>query len=314
MSSPSAAPTAAAAPAAPATAPATAPAAHSCSEKTIVFPKNNAATCWWLTMNFALFHTKRKELDTYFGLKNAKSFDTNFKKLYDYYSGTSKDISDNITDFTENLRKADGMATKFNKEGFVIDSSEKQDVTQYSKTLLETFNIRSHNIQISSMPSLYDIYMNTGFTGIEREPGKNGTSVKEYVQFNRDTNTLVIECNRGSEGESQNTTSLDILQTIAIPLGNTTDPIHEVPNKTGKLEVILGKFELDAIIVRPGWAHFEAYAKCSATSEWVFNGAISEGSSTVNYASFDDMMKAKESEIKQGAVLLFYTRIIEKSS
>ena len=247
-----------------------------------ILPANSGATCWWLTMNYALFHTRRAELDTYFApASSASSAMQGISQLYDYYSGKSTqdyDVS-GITALSETRRKASGMSELFNIQSkgvttFDVTSDEMQDVTDYATKLLGIVGIQHTSIVVDPLASLYDITV--GSEAYTKEP----------------MHTVVITCDRGNTPNAptnQSTRELRILEriTVAIASGNRV-------------------LELDAIIVRPDFAHFVAYARCSDSLRWEFYGAMGGGVSSTTFASYEEMMSTKGSAIQQGAVLLIY--------
>ena len=242
-------------------------------------------------MNYALFHTRRAELDTYFAPASSASASSaiqGISQLYDYYSGKSTqdyDVS-GITALSETRRKASGMSELFNIQSkgvttFDVTSDEMQDVTDYATKLLGIVGIQHTSIVVDPLASLYDITV--GSQAYTKEP----------------MHTVVITCDRGNTPNAptnQSTRELRILEriTVAIASGNTT---------VGSGNRVL---ELDAIIVRPDFAHFVAYARCSDSLRWEFYGAMGGGVSSTTFASYEEMMSTKGSAIQQCAVLLIY--------
>jgi hypothetical protein len=238
-------------------------------------------------MNYALFHTKRTELDTYFtsSASSASSAMQGLGELYTYYSGgstTQYDVA-GITALSENVRKASGMSELFNIQSkdvtaFDVTSDAMQDSTDYATKLLGIVGIQHTSIILDPLVSLYDI----------------GIGSSEYT---KDIHTLVVTCDRGNTpnaGRNQNKTPLRILETIV------------VASSSGKRVLTL-----DAIVVRPDIAHFVAYVRCSESLRWTFYGAMGGGVSSRTFESFEKMMDTKGVELQQGAVLLVYSHAKE---
>jgi len=277
----------------------TAEEAGECHEKTIILPDNTGTTCWWLSMNFALFHRKRPELEGFF----KKNPDTIFNPLYTYYNGSAK--LDDITKVSEEIRTKVVELKGFSvTDKFDITSSKFQDVSEYALPLLDTFTIPLHSLGNDDvvLGKLYDIRIALESKGVTVETDEvvDSTGEKKYTKiqkFSDTTKTLVVYYDRSKykegkgEQEQQTLTKLHILREMTIPVGSCTDCV----------------FELDAVIVRPDYAHFVTYVKCSSSEEWVLYGAMSGSGNRKTFSSFDAMLKERES-IETGAVLLFYTR------
>jgi hypothetical protein len=267
-----------------------------CHEKTIRLPDNTGTICWWLSMNFALFHTKRPEIEAFFKENAADAF----YELYEYYNG-SKQVDD-IQKVSEQVR---GSVTGFTTtDGFDITSANFQDVSEYAIPLLDRFHITLHSLgnDDAVLGKLYDIRIALESKGVAVATDEvvDSTGDKKYTKtakFPDIMKTFVVYYNRskykqGEEEQLQQTlTKVHILREITIPVGSCTDC----------------NFELDAIIVRPDYTHFVTYVKCTLSDEWVYYGAMSGSGERKVFASFDALMQEQRS-IETGAVLLFYTR------
>jgi len=270
-----------------------------CHEKTIILPDNTGTTCWWLSMHFALFHKKRSELETFF----KKNPHTIFNPLYTYYNGSAK--LDNITRLSEEIRTKVVELKGFSvTDKFDITSSKFQDVSEYALPLLDTFTIPLYSLgnDDAVLGKLYDIRIALESKGVTVETDEvvDSTGEKKYTKtqkFSDTMTTLVVYYDRSKykegkgEQEQQTLTKVHMLREMTIPVGSCTDC----------------RFELDAIIVRPDYAHFVTYVKCSLSEEWVYYGAMGGSGSRQTFSTFDAMLKERES-IETGAVLLFYTR------
>lgn len=111
-----------------------------CHEKEIYYPKNDASTCWWLSMNLCLFHTKRKELEDFF-------FST--ENIYkEYYSSIDQSITKNSNSIISQeikqiykilylfyTNQKDNLNTILKEGGFEVDINNEIELARFVKDL-----------------------------------------------------------------------------------------------------------------------------------------------------------------------------------
>ena len=300
-----------------------------CYEKNINLPKNEAATCWWLSVNFALFHKQRKELDEYFsnnaeepatieeGTKElGQTLKQQFRNIYNFYSNQPTTIT---ADSVSEYRKSADMQKAFNTNAFRVEGGKYQDAQEYigklfgflqpstgdKNELLTTIGqdkTTIYNIYISSL--FYGLKVNAGEekgkATIIQQTGKNYRIEQKQFVANKDTLILYIprmEYEIRESGQDIVTAkdfSIPILETIRIPLE----------------EGIVGHFKLDAMVCAVT-GHYFAYIKCSKSTEWLYYGAGAGGKIKESFKDFKTMMETQKGkdDITQQATLLFYSRV-----
>jgi hypothetical protein len=90
-----------------------------CKELTILLPGNKEALCWFDSVNFALFHKQRPELDEYLKANPTGIFSEKVKELYGHYSGNAiieTNADNNIHTVQDAFRKNTELQTIFNKK------------------------------------------------------------------------------------------------------------------------------------------------------------------------------------------------------
>ena len=79
--------------------------------KTLVIPKNNENICWWLSVNLALFHKQRPELEDFNG-KPVTEQQRILLNVYNHYSGKgNQDVDFLSTGARDNLAAASASAS-----------------------------------------------------------------------------------------------------------------------------------------------------------------------------------------------------------
>ena len=280
-----------------------------CSETEVSHPPNDAATCWWLSVNFALFHKDRPEI-TEFINKN-DDISKVYKQISEYYTGKGG-TKETILE----LRKSKELQI-FNTTDFTIDKNSFQDAAQYiskllgnkelagakEKTLIqiETYHISDEHNE----PLLYDIRLHMLAKGIEVplfNRSKNSTpssySIQDYKLSESNTSFILYfprsPREKKADGTSDETkpitNKLKVLKELYMPIDNN-----------------IIKYELDAFVgAQPG--HYYSAAKCGTTEQWQEHGNNKSGiNATKTYDNFQNMMK--NTKLEQEATLLFYTRV-----
>lgn len=307
----------------------------SCHEISIELPDNTTSVCWWLSVNFALFHKKREELDDFF--KNddydEKLIDSNIRKtfhrhikpsmkiIYDYYS-TSNTTQDKIQTFILDEMKSDHMKTVFNVPSFDVASKKFQDASEYlGKLCVFIDNIPKIMIEKDNNKlSLYDIFVFKKYYGIvdaDTSELKHNKPRKDIFRYNDSTKTLIFEFNRRDPDNTEFspvTDELNVKETIIIPLYKTDKSnreigkLHDAKNFSSDdtIDPVKGEFKLDAVVIAtPG--HFTSVVKCSDSETWVHYKALSGTQKRDTYDNFSSMVEA--TKLKTGVTMLFYTRV-----
>ena len=279
-----------------------------CSELQVVHPRNDAATCWWLSVNFALFHKDRPEI-TEFINKN-DDISKVYKQISEYYTGKGG-TKETILE----LRKSKELQI-FNTTDFTIDKNSFQDAAQYISKLLGNKELAGAKektlIQIEiyhisdehNEPLLYDIRLHMLAKGIEVplfNRSKNSTpssySIQDYKLSESNTSFILYfprsPREKKADGTSDETkpiaNKLKVLKELYMPIDNN-----------------IIKYELDAFVGAQS-GHYYSAAKCGTTEQWQEHG--NNGiNATKTYDNFQNMMK-ENTKLEQEATLLFYTRV-----
>ena len=217
-----------------------------CTELTINLPSNDANTCWWLSVNFALFHKRRPELDSYFladdntseeldqRLKDKLNIQLkkNFFTIYKHYTGQEEVTPNTLSD----LRKASGMVEAFNvididkdtkRENIVFDvnGNNFQSTGDYISQLFKyiQFPGRCDTLDVKDDGKVYDIFLHELYYGrdtrtedIVKETGKKYYT--KFSQINSITNTVILDFRRKIDLATPiDLTPIEILNQIIIP-------------------------------------------------------------------------------------------------
>jgi hypothetical protein len=268
-----------------------------CPEKNIDHPKNDAATCWWLSANFALFHKKRRMINNFLDTKsNLANVYADVSKFYLGDNSFKEQVIDSRTNTTIN--------DTFNKAGGLqISTGTYQDATEYILKFSSELNIPQYtfNVKDSSLPFLlYDIELHRLGKGfpltITDSDGKKQTRNMLYrIPAGSDTFILYLNRNTGL-GSTLEEAKMKILESVELPVGQSMK---------------LCKFHLDCMVeYKP--RHYQLYVKCSKTNEWMFYDALKEGKIT-NTLSFDELLKNYTDALTNNIILLFYSRDDEDS-
>jgi ubiquitin C-terminal hydrolase len=109
---------------------------------------------------------------------------------------------------------------------------------------------------------------------------------------------LILGFDRGKGGGSQPVvqiqTPVEILRTLILPNNGGGDPF---------------KFELDAVVIRKSWGHYESAIKCSDSDKWLYNKISSSGETQLleQYESFEYMANTKA--LEKNLILSFYSKV-----
>ena len=280
-----------------------------CSELQVEHPPNDAATCWWLSVNFALFHRLRPEIKEF--IDKSDDISKVYKQISEHYTG----VTNNITNIA--ALRSDVALKKFNTKDFTIDKSSYQDASQYISKLLgnkeligsieepliqiETYQITDENNE----PLLYDIKLHMLAKGIEvplfdKSTNKKpkGFSVKTYKLTTNNTSFILYFPRSPREKKADGTpdetkpitNKLKVLKELYMPVDNN-----------------IIKYELDAFVgAQPG--HYYSAAKCSTSEQWQEHGNNKSGiNATKTYTNFKSMIE-ENIKLEEEAILLFYTR------
>jgi hypothetical protein len=217
-----------------------------CTELTINLPPNDANTCWWLSVNFALFHKRRPELDSYFladdntseepDRKSKDKLNIQLKKnffiIYKHYTGQEEVRLDTLLE----LRKAPGMVEAFNvididpvtkerKIVFDVDGSNFQSTGDYISQFFKyiQFPGRCDTLDVKDDGKVYDIFLHELYYGRDTrtEDTVKETGKKYYTQFsqiNSTANTVILDFRRRiAVATPIDSTPIEILNQIIIP-------------------------------------------------------------------------------------------------
>jgi len=208
-----------------------------CHLETLILPKNESNTCWWLTANLALFHKPRKEIEEY-GLNLVSSNGTpkvfagsnqsdifnrelsmNFIRLYGYYTGAFSNMD--LSNLSE-LRLGSNMVEVFNTADFQVDSNGLQSSDEYITKLSGYLGFDKGLIPINPGESrsaldtfAYDIQLHANHFGKPVEGLPNF-----YSQLSSRVETLVLTVGRGANDSK---TSIPIM-----PLSNIIVPTFDI--------------------------------------------------------------------------------------
>jgi hypothetical protein len=253
---------------------------------TINHPPNDASTCWWLAVNYALFHQSRPEIETFLarGGDVAKQYDT-ISKFYRGDGGTKADV--------EAARRSEVLKKEFNTDDFTLEGSEYQDASQYVNKLLNLIDIPFHTVTSALLNfTMYDIDLHRLAVGVKVPTNTIIESTGEKYRIEKfqiaPTGSLVIffpRMREVAEGRNQTTpleTPVKVLKEIVVPVEG---------------EAVT--YELDAMVaVKPG--HYYSVVKCDG--KWFEHGGRGGIDGTHTYENFEEL------DYSTNATLLFYTR------
>lgn len=266
-----------------------------CSEKRIDLPQNVQATCWWLSINLALFHKERDDLRNSLRGSSADSADSadttlvkmEYTKIYNYYLGKTENVM--TKEAIEIFRKSEQIKKLFpikqdDKFKFEIAGNTFQDAHEYlsnlkNKNLLDNIFISPPIEKENHFWKIYDVLLNT------RIINKEGQTINSTIilYFPRMEYKAAVG---GVEQIVPNKTPIELIKTI-----NNNNTI----------------FSLDAIVaVTTG--HYFAYVNCTGTEEWLRYGATFGGKMEKTYTTFENMLET-ETQLPEQATLLFYSRV-----
>lgn len=255
-----------------------------CPKLTIDHPKNDAATCWWLAANFAIFHKDRPEMNTF--ISGSNEIAQQYSTISSYYKGEGGDKQTII-----DARLNSTLVAHFSTAGFVLNKSGYEDVTEYTMKLNESLKIPTPDegrfIQNPTSFNLYDIYLH-----------KSSFTIPETSK------TLLLSFPRAKQGSTE---PLDIpmkvLETIQVPVSTLITP-----------------YTLDGIVAAQT-GHYYSVVKCEGSDQWVEHGLKNISTATdardidgtFVYENFSTMIGDKVNgtytrDIEKQATLLFYTR------
>lgn len=210
-----------------------------CHLESLMLPKNESNTCWWLSANLALFHKPREEIVQYHSnidsstatvrfagstMSNTsdlfnRELSSNFIGLYEYYTGASSNVTlSNITEW----RLGSNMADIFNTVDFQVDRNRLQSSDEYITKLSGFLGFDKGLIPINPGASTsaldtfaYDIQLHANHFGKPVEGLPNF-----YSQLSSQVETLILTVGRGTNDSK---TSIPI-----VPLSNITIPTFEI--------------------------------------------------------------------------------------
>lgn len=254
-----------------------------CPENRNDLPVNSNNLCWWHSVNFALFHKERYTLET----ANWTSMPTELKTVYDFYKNPKAASTD--------IQAARLAMSSKNNTDIQFDKDTAQSAEEYMNILSNIFNGCYYSIPNSGLNEmswkLYDIYM-----ACSRISSDSDRPI--YINFPDDADLMILGFDRGKGGGSQPLaqiqTPVEILRTLILPNKSGGDPF---------------KFELDAVVVRKSWGHYESAIKCSDSDKWLYNKISSTGSTQVleQYDSFEYMANTKA--LEKNLILSFYSKV-----
>ena len=295
-------------------------------------PLNGEAICWWLSVNLALFHKKRPELEAFFqGTGSAL-----FQELYTHYSGTAEvDMERLRTGIRDDLAK--GTPT------FDIASKDPQSTNEYLlylKSIIPTLDntfVQLINGKPSAFQQTYDVYYHALYFGLPRNlkegeitdtsnPTLNAFYEFPSIVIPSTGNTVVLSFERKLE-TSYSPYTITPLNTLRLPTSKgermlntpvtkeTKDTAHSEWVKMILTTTEMTSFYLDAITVStPGGGHYVTYVKCEDSDVWLYDNGLSAGAlgskeGSAKFESFDDMMSKKGDLIRNNLVLLYYSKV-----
>jgi len=301
--------------------------------RALEIPLNGEAICWWLSVNLALFHKKRPELDTFFQGGGSALF----QELYTHYSGTTKiDMERLRTGIRDDLAK--GTPPTFD-----IASKGPQSTNEYLlylqsviKSLDNTF-IQIINGKPSAFQQAYDVYYHALYFGLPRNlkegeiTDTSNPTLNAFYEF-PDTvlssagNTVVFSFER-KVNNVYSPYTITPLKTLQLPTSKgerlintsvtkeTKDTVHSEWVKMILTSTEMTSFYLDAITVStPGGGHYVTYVKCEDSDIWLYDNGLSAGAlgtkeGSAEFTSFEDMMSKKGDLIRNNLVLLYYSKV-----
>jgi hypothetical protein len=207
-----------------------------CHLETLMLPKNESNTCWWLSANLALFHKPRKEIEEYYERINQsnvtvkgagsnvsdlfnRELSSNFIQLSFYYQGANSNVT--LSNLTE-WRLGSNMAEVFNTAQFQVDRNRLQSSDEYITKLSGFIGFDKGLIPINPGASTnaldtfaYDIQLHANHFGKPVEGLPNF-----YSQLSSQVETLILTVGRGANDSK---TSIPIT-----PLSNITVPTFDI--------------------------------------------------------------------------------------
>jgi hypothetical protein len=324
-----------------------------CPETKLYLPQNRGSSCWWLALNFALFHLERPELEDFLkakdediqkklGYKSGKD-DAKIaavpnvikilKETIRYYKGEGEQIEAGATKIDE-YRSNKDMATIFNNDTidsntgkaiFKMDGGGDQDATEWFNLLNPFFEIGFLDLPLNSA-GLIDITIGSSF--FPRFKVDDDNFVSEIIRL-KDSKTLILGVNRTQTVEkpagsgriiSDKTNPVRTIVPIQrflmlpiVPNGQYIETVDYDAHLT-KVDTNLNLFELDAIVEgKPG--HYNALIKCTGTDSWILYGSMAKGNPTVTYSSFEDMKAKYDTLEKLDRILIYhYVKTVEKQT
>lgn len=304
--------------------------------RALEIPLNGAAICWWLSVNLALFHKKRPELEAFFRGSGGDEIDQ-FREVYDHYTGTTQVGMERLRTGIRN----DLAAAK--KRDFPINSDGQESTNEYLlylKSIVTTLDntfIQVINGKPSAFQQAYDLYYHALYFGLPRELSEGNTihtyspTLRAFYEFPEwvipsTGNTVVFSFERKLE-TSYSSYAITPLKTLQLPTSKgdriiktpatkeTKDKIHSewVKMVIDTTETI--SFYLDAITVSTsGGGHYVTYVKCEDSDVWLYDdgltaGALGRKKDFAEFESFEDMMTKNGDLIRNNLVLLYYSKI-----
>ena len=263
--------------------------APACPE--IIHPPNDAAICWWLSVNYALFHIYRPEFKTFLSLSKAPEVAKIYDTIAKFYRGDGGNKAE-----VETARSSKVLKEVFNTEDFKLDGSTFQDATQYINKLFNLIDIPFHTVTRDKLNfSMYDINLHKLSVGVMVKTNtiivSTGNTYRSESFHIKPTGSLVIFFPRMSE-KAQITdqtkpleTPMKVLKEIVVPVEGEAMPV---------------RYELDAMVaVVTG--HYYSVVRCN-DGKWKEHGGKGGINTTHTYASFDEL-----NDYTTRATLLFYT-------
>jgi hypothetical protein len=266
-----------------------------CLELQIPLLKNEDNLCWFDSGNFALFHKKRPELDTFFTeIKNdsklqelnqkineiiqkeedktifTKDDFTLLENIYNHFNGTKiQNLRELIDSFRNNINfdnflkeSSEGAGVGFSiSSGMFNDTADYiSKLTKFNFFMTEKENKDSYIIGLSfNQIKIIDIILDYQFNfKSEQKPLRPSEKGLDNIFEKRmfTTDTYTLLIDTGKE--PGNNSDINFLEKITIPL----------VNKTNSSIIEKGDFYLDSIVVHTGGAHYFVIVKCN--NEWIY--------------------------------------------
>jgi hypothetical protein len=303
--------------------PAAAPTTECERLKKLQIPANNESICWWLSVNLALFHKKRPEIDSDLDSIRGQAQEL-IAKVYNHYNGTT-DIQ-SMQELQDEIRNnlAKDTNTPFN-----IDSKGQEAASEYIMYLqkilptLEKTYIQLINGYPSAFQQMYDVYYHSLYFGLPRDstdvntPDASLDALYEFpdVIIPSTRNTIVLSFERNGI-DKYSTYPITPLKVIKLPTAKENlkkDTVYPEWVKACINNTETSTFYLDAMTVSsPGGGHFVTYVKCEDSDVWLYDDGLTAGELGVKggaevFETFDDMM-SKHSSIRENVVLLYYSK------